>query len=339
MKFFKKLKTDLLILWHSLFYGLRAADSLIHEQRGGGGEFEINKHVKPSGPYADMLDEKVTQEVEEVRDKMYRVYREANTYDRGTLSLEEETIINEKGKEETILTFSGNVRKKTKVDFMQHPPVFEKDGFTLRLIQDVKKYERMSSFAPDVMSITSDVYDFSTNISVTRDFVPRFEIEKFAKRIVVRENDNDPERAEIDIYVPSEASQFGKIDAILISNLHRMNKERNYRSDITDFKSISWYTDHAWNCDDMFEFEYDDPHMVDMNLFDGSFVLTFDCHVVKNGVDLTQKYRTKALDEKYKYQAPKENGVSIMAAERRVKKDEKKEIDLDNIGNTTINLS
>lgn len=337
MKIFKKIKTDLTILWHSLFYGLRAADSLMQNQTSGEDGVEINDQVKPSGPYADMLENKVTKEVEEVRDKMYRVYREANNYDRGTLSLTEETIINEEGKEETILTFTGDVKKKTKVDFMKHPPVLEKNGYTLRLIQDVKHFPKQSSFAPDITAIRSAVYDYETNINIERDFIPRFQIEKFAKRIVVRDYTNNKNRAQVDMYLPSEASQFGKIDAILIANLHRMKRDKNYRSDITDFKSISWVTDHAWNCEDMYEFEYDDIRLMDINIFDGSFVLTFDCNIVKNGVDLTAKYRTEELDKKYEEQTPKEN-ANIFAADRRVKRDNKKDIDLDNLEDTTIKL-
>lgn len=338
MKFMTKLKNDVKLAWHSLFYGLRAADSLMQGQTSGEDGIEINEQVKPSGPYADMLENKVTKEVEEVRDKMYRVYREADKYkfDENTMTLVEEEIINEKGEKETILTFKGELKKKTKEDYMKHAPVFEKKGFSLRLIQDVKHFNKTSSF---VDYVPMGIYDYDTNLTIERDFVPRFEIEKFAKRIVVRNNDSDEKRAEVDIYVPSEASQFGKIDAILIANLHRMMNEKNYRSDITDFKSISWYTDHAWNCEDMFEFVYDDIHLTDINIYDGSFVLTFDCNIVKNGEDIVKKYRTDELDEKYKYQLPKDNGVGLMAASRRVERDEKKEIDINNLGKTKINLS
>lgn len=338
MSFIRKLKNDAIILWHSLFYGLRAADSLIHEQTSGEDGVEINKQVKPSGPYADMLENKMTKEVEEVRDKMYRVYREANKFDRGTLSLEEETIINEEGKEETILTFTGNVKKKTKVDFMKHPPVYEKDGYILRVIQDVKHMSKSSSFAPDFDSLSTSLYDYDTNLTIERDFIPRFEIEKFAKKIVVMTRGTS-DRDEIHLYLPSEASQFGKIDAILIANLHRMLREKNYRADITDFKTISFYTDHAWNCEDMCEFKYDDIKLIDIVMYDGSFVLVFDAHIVYDGIDLVKKYRTKELDEKYKYQSPKIDGVGIEAAARRAKKDENNEIDFGNIGDTTINLS
>ena len=339
MNTLKKIKNDAKLAWHSLFYGLRAADSVMQSQTSGEDGVEINDQVKPSGPYADMLENKVTKEVEEVRDKMYRVYREADKYkfDKDTMTLVEEEIINEKGEKETVLTFKGELKKKSKEDFMKHAPVYEKDGFKLRVIQEVKHYSKTSSFDNYV---AKGIYDYDSSLTLDRDFIPRFELEKFTKRVVVRNSENEnATRAEVDLYLPAEASQFGKIDAILIANLHRMMYEKNYRSDITDFKSISWYTDHAWNCDDMYEFVYDDPKLVDINIFDGSFVLTFDCNIVKNGVDIVEKYKTKELDEKYKYQLPKDNGVGLMAASRRADRDEKNEIDLNNLGKAKINLS
>lgn len=321
----------------SLFIGMKAADDVISTQSSGENGIEVNQQIKPGGVFSDMLETKVTKEVEELRDKSYRVYREANNYDRGSLSLEEETIINEKGEEETVLNFTGNVKKKTKIDFMKRPEVFEKERFVLRVIQDVKHFEKSSMFSPE---IPNGIYDFDTNLSIERDFLPRFEIEKFAKKIVVRNNEDGGTRAEIDIYVPSEASQFGKIDAILIANLHRMRKEKNYRSDITDFSSISWVTDHAWNCEDMCSFKYDDCKLIDIILFDGSFVLTFDCNIVEEGVDLTAKYKTKELDEKYKYESPKHDGIDIFTIKRNMDKDKKKsEIDLSNIGPSTFSIT
>ena len=334
----KRISNDIKLFWHSLFYGLRAADSVMQSQSNGVEGIEINEQVKPSGPYADMLEQKVTKEVEELRDKHYRVLKEADKYDASTLTLKEEEIINEEGKLETVLTFSGGVRRKTKEDFMKHTPVFEKEGnYLLRVIQDNKHYEKQSMF--NNYYTPNGLYDYDTLITIDRgDIIPRFEIEKFAKKVVVR-NVLDTDRAEVDFYLPTEAGQFTKTDAILVSNLYQMFESKNLKSDITDIRGIEWNCDHAWNADDLNLFKYDDIKPLEMNVFDGNFVITFDCHIVENGTDITEKFKTKDLDEKYKYKAPKEGGVSIMAAERRAKEDEKKEIDTENMGATTFKLS
>ena len=325
-----KVVNDARLFWHSLFYGLRAADSVMQNQTSGEDGVEINKQVKPSGPYADMLEQKVTKEVEELRDKHYRVLKEADKYDVGTLTLTEDETGN--------LTFSGTVKKKTKADFMKHAVVFEKEGpYRLRVIQDNKLYEKEGMF--NNVYEPKGLYDYDTLLTIDRgDIIPRFEIEKFTKKVVVR-NVLGTDRAEVDFYLPTDAGQFTKTDAILVSNLYTMFETKNLKSDITDINGIEWNSDKAWNADDLNLFKYDDIKPLEINVFDGNFVITFDCHVVFDGKDITEKFKTKELDEKYKYQAPKDGPTDIMAASRRTKKEENKEIDTDNLGSTTFKLS
>ena len=329
--FFRKLK----YLWHSLFYGMKAADTVIQSQSSGENTIEIQEKIKPTGVYADMLEQKVTKEVEELRDKHYRVLKEADKYKIDTLTMREEEITNELGEKETIVVFSGGMRKKSKADFMKHPPVYEKDGkYLLRVIQDNKIIEKESLV--NNVYVPSGIYDYETLLTIDRDIIPRFEIEKFVKRIVVR-NKIDTDRAEVDFYLPSEAGQFSKIDAILISNLFTMFDTKNLRSDITDIKGIEWNCDKAWNASDLNLFKYDDITPIDIVIFDGNFVITFDCHIVEDGTDIVSKYKTKELDEKYETNAVKKT-ADLFAVYRKVKKEEKSGIDIGNIESTTIKL-
>jgi hypothetical protein len=146
----------------------------------------------------------------------------------------------------------------------------------------------------------------------------------------------------VDLYFSIYASQFGKVDAILVSNLHRMFDEKNLRSDLTDFVSIEWYSDKAWNSEDVCHFKYDDVKLINIDIFDGNFVLTFDCNIVKDGVDLAEKFKTEELDEKYANEEAKHEAVDIFTLQRKMKRDEEKQkndIDLDNLGSTTLKLS
>ena len=79
---------------------------------------------------------------------------------------------------------------------------------------------------------------------------------------------------------------------------------------------------------------------IEIVIFDGNFVITFDCHIVADGKDIVEKYKTKELDEKYDTVAPKSSSVDLFAANRKVEKEKKKqnEIDLGNMTETTIKL-
>ena len=74
----KKLSANARILWHSLFYGMKAADVAMQSQASGEeGGTEINQKVKPTGAFADMLEQKVTKEVEELRDSYCKIVADA----------------------------------------------------------------------------------------------------------------------------------------------------------------------------------------------------------------------------------------------------------------------
>lgn len=332
-----KVKTNLKLLIHSLFYGMKSADDLMQTQASDGDSIIVQQQIGGGGVFADMLEQKLTKEVEEIRDKHYRVLKEADKYSARDMALEEVEIINESGQPETVLVFSGNVKKKTKEDFMKHASVFEKEGnYLLRVIQDNKQYEKQSSF--NNVYIPTGLYDYDVLLTIERNgIIPRFEIEKFVKKIVVR-NKIGTDRAEVDLYLPSEAGQFSKTDAILISNLFAMFESKNLKSDITDFCGIQWNCDKAWNADDLCLFKYDDVKPLEINVFDGNFVITFDCHIVEDGTDITEKFKTKDLDEKYEKKATKQKATDLFTAKRRIDREEKEEIDLNNMGDTTLQL-
>lgn len=245
MKPFKKIAYNLSILWHSLFRGMASADSIIKGQPGvSTDDVGIIREVGGGGVFSDMLEQKETQQVVEMRDKYYRVLKEADKWDTSSIQ-----IIGE-SEDGVVFGNTDGIKKKTKLDFMKHPPVYNPQNLTIRTIQDNKQIQKKNSLIGGYNAscdgdLLKNVNDFDVTLTVTRDeFTPRFQIDKYTKRIVVRNNGN---RAIVDLYLPSESSQFGKIDAILIANLHRIKDENILRSDLTDFLTIEWYSDKAWN--------------------------------------------------------------------------------------------
>lgn len=348
MKLINNFKRNLKLAFNGFFRGMAAADATIQGTTSNGGDTETVQHIRGGGGVlADMLEEKQTQAVVEMRDKYYRVLKEADKYI-PHITMSEEEIINENGEKEIVPSFdiSGGVTKKTAADFIKHPPVMEEEGTTLRTIQDNKHFASKKSILGEGEEAGSDyfgngLYDYQTTLTIERDgFVPRFELEKFVTRVVSR-NVNGKNRAIVDLYTPTIASQFGKIDAILIANINQIKEANNLRSDITDFKTIEWYSDKAWNSDDVCLFKYDDVHFKGVNVFDGNFVLSFDCNIVNDGTYIAEKYKTKELDEKYASEAPKRDNIDIFTLQRHLNKEkgDKKDIDLGNLKNTPFSLT
>ena len=325
-KFFKNILVGIKIFWYSLFYGMESANKMMTNQNGDMSDNGIHQNVSKGGVMEDLLEQRVTKEVEELREKHYRIIKEADKYDPKTIVM----TFDEDGN--PVFSNTDHILKKTYADFMKHPPVYETDDTQLRTIQDNKIFEKETSIGN--IKVPNGLYDYDTTLSVKRgDILPRIEIDKFVTKIVVRKK-QDINRAFVDFYLPTSASQFGKIDAILVSNLYTMFETKNYRSDLTEFEEIEWYSDKAWNSDDMCLFKYDDINLVDINVFDGSFVFTFDCHIVSDGESIVEKYMTEEMEEKYKNLEPKTNTLDLMTGrgslERRDEKLKEKEINLEN---------
>lgn len=324
--FFYRIWLGIRLALHFVFYGMESANKLMTEQGGkDDGHEGINQTIGGGGVFDDMLEEKVTDEVIELRDKHYRVIKEADTYDPTTIVMQ----FDENG--DPVFSNTNRLKKKTKEFFMKHSPVFnDDDNLIIRTIQDNKHMETEKSLVSinedgSDLYIPKGLYDYETTLTIgRRDIIPRFYIEKFVTKVCVRQK-NEAERALVDMYLPTQASQFGKIDAILISNIYSIWQEHNLKSDITDILSIEWVSDKGWNADDLCLFKYDDVKYIGCNIFDGSFVLTFDCKIVSDGKYIPEKYITKELTEKYENEAPKSKSTDLFAAGRRTEREKKKE--------------
>ena len=322
----RKIWYKLKLIWHGLFYGLSGAEKFFNGVTNQSDGIEVTQRQSGGGVFADLLEEKQTQEVKETIDTYYRVYKKSDEYDTSVIK-----II---GEDENGVIFApiNRLKKKTKADFIQCPPIFNPDGANVITIQDNKHYEDNYNTNP------SFLYKYETTLKVSREeFTPRFEIDKIVKKIVVREHNYG--KVLVDLYVPSEASQFGKIDAIVISNLYSLKNEKKYKSDLIDFIGFEWVSDKAWNTEDIRLFKYKVNDLIGINIFDGSFVLTYYCDIIENGSDLTEKYKTKELDEKYAKEAPKRDDIDIFTYSRKMERDKKnKEIDLENLSTNKLKL-
>lgn len=301
----KKILNKLKLTFKLFFLGLRGGDDAIFGVKTSASDADsiIEKQIG-GGVFKDLLEQKVTQEVEELRDKHYRVFRESDKFDTTT-------IVPDIDDDGNVLGFTApRLSKKTLNDFIAHSPVYNEENFKIITIQDNKHIQKKSSI--DSVTIPNGIYDYATTLTVERDgFTPRFEIDKFVKKMVVRTFEEENGRAFVDLYLPNEASQFGKIDAILISNLATMFETKNYKSDITDFTKFEWVSDKAWGVCDVCLFSFTDIKLVDIEVFDGNFVLIFDCKIENNGLYIPEKFKTKSLDEKYEIKAPKKDIIEL----------------------------
>lgn len=312
MNILKKIK----MVWHSLFFGMKGADVIITQEANyGGGSQEIVQQKSVDHVMNDFLTQQETERMKESRDEYYRAFKESDKY-----NVEVEGMFDKEGND-----LEGEVKvkttKKVRNPFLKRIKVYNPENLTVRTVQDNKQIQKHSNIDDYTFLLHPTEKESIPLITVTRDgFTPRFELENYANKVVVR-TINETE-CYVDFYTTMYASQFGKVDALFIAELNRIRENKLMRSDTTSFKEIDFISDKAFNTDDLCLFKYDNIQYVGIEIFDGNFVLTFKCHVVDDGTDITEKYKMKSLDEKLETNAPREGvATNIFAAQRKAEKE------------------
>ena len=322
---FKKIRLSIALFFHGLFQGLRSADLTMLSQVSGedGDDQEISHKLEINSVYNDLLQEKKTQEVMETIDMSYRVAREADKY--------EVTLIGDLGDDSvgSDKMLSAIAVKKVAMKYDKHPEVFNEKTYHVTLIQDNKQIQGKSNINATVQdfvnAINTNGNDTVSLIDLKYDgFTPRFTLTKYITKLVARETKNGKKK--IDLYLPSEAGQFTKTDAILIAELHRIMDNSLKKTDFLDIAEITFVTDKAYGAEDYIQYLFKGLKYNKISIFDGYFVLTFNVSEVST-FDIVEAHKTKSLDKKYEEMTPRKDGISIEdvgAIDRREQKLAKK---------------
>lgn len=323
--FLKKIWFKVSVLWHSFFHGLRSADAAMLSQVSGedGDDQEVSHKLEINNVYNDLLREQKTQEVMETIDMSYRVAREASHYD---VTLIGDLGDNSVGSDKELKAIAV---KKVAMKYDKHPEVFNENGYHVTLIQDNKKIPKTGNFSATmkdfVEAINTNGNDFVPLLELRYDgFTPRFTLQNFVTKIVVREHRSGKKK--IDLYVPSEAGQFTKTDAILIAELHRIMDNNLKKTDFLDILAASFTTDKAFGADDYIWYNFSFLKFKKISIFDGNFILTFEIGA-EQSVDIVEEHKTESLTKKYDEMAPRNGDINIEnlgAIERREAKLSKK---------------
>ena len=318
MKLINRIRLWFRLFFHGLFFGLRAADQTLTKQVSGDDD-EINHRLELDNVFNDMLQENETQQVQEMRDKNYRVYREANKYDITVTGMKTD---GENFDDEDSELYASASKKVFSDKPMTN--LLETRNYKITLVQDVKEYENDIVTKQKESETGEAIDDKSTNIfeiTYKDEIIPRFYIERYINRVVLKENDNGSYR--VDLYFSQYARQFMKRDSLFIAELHRVFDGKSPKSDILAVDSISFITDKAFGSEDLHRITLRNFTYKKMCQYDGSFVIEFAC--TKDDEDVVAKYRTKELDEKYATEAQKKQVVDISAMQRKIERDEQKE--------------
>lgn len=295
----KKIIFNLKVLFHYLFTGMRAADDEITtgSKTTSADGTAIEQKKEQDNLYAALLRGEVTQEVREARHEMYYAERRSHDY---------------------IYSGGGHAEKKNNV-FDYTGNVENSDGHKVLIVQD--NYQDQASIEEygidegAVMSHGSGIYSTikmediakkEYTVKIVRDFIPKFRIEEFTKKIVVKELN---EKRILDIYVSKYPVEYNRRSRMFVNMINEIY-EGNTRSEIIDFQKLSFVSKNAYGTDDLKLYSFSEFEFRDIIDYDGSYVLRFVCVPYVEGEDLIEEFYDETAAKKSEEHAPREN-VSI----------------------------
>lgn len=285
--------------------GMRAADNelSVGAKVDNDEGTSITQKKEASNVYADLLRGEVTQEVKELRHEMYYAERRSHDY-----------------------IYSGGGRATKKNDVYDYDGNVEKsDGHRILIVQD--NYQDMANYEDYGIDInaeaTDNVYGTIKNediakkeytVKIARSFYPKFKLEQFITKVVVKLCDD---KRIADLYVSKYPAEFDRISRQFVHAVEAIYMG-DVRSELLEFDSLSFITKNAYGSDDLVFFEYNNFIFKDIIDFDGSYVLRFLCDAVNEKIDLIDEFYDETAEKKSEEHAPREGATINLDTAREI---------------------
>jgi hypothetical protein len=147
------------------------------------------------------------------------------------------------------------------------------------------------SFDDMVASIKS-----KKTIFVARNTKPKFEIEYYAKKLLVRRI-SETEKL-LEFYISSYPDEYDKKTKFLISEIKKAIKNPR-ASDLFDINKVGFISEKTIGTNDGLEYEYEIKKIDKIIEFNGHYVIKFICEVTINGDNIFEKYKLEELEKRY----------------------------------------
>jgi len=300
MKLIKKLCNRINAYWVGFFYGLKDTNDTVFTQAGIDNSVgtEIQQQVTENRVSKDLLKGEVTQQVEELRYRTYKVDRESKQFEYFSPT--------------KAIRFDKQDSKFVKYDNSDNLELITiqpNHANTANIYDGTKDVDFLNAKLIDGqgnVSINLGHFDVENkyNIEIERDFMPRFKLEAYTTRLVVKKLD-DEDNMILDFYVSKYPQEKDMKSIYFIKEVEKLMSGYK-QSDVTSMTRVSFVTSHAYGLNDMIEFRFDHIYYKGILEYDGHYVLKFKAHAYVNGKDQTDEFYSKSMDEKYRNNEKKE---------------------------------
>lgn len=248
---------------------------------------DVNQHAHMLSKA--LLRGELTEEVKQLRYRNYKVDREAKKYKyfAPTLALKKK-----EGKDNKFISYD------------------KSDGLEVITIQ--YNYPITEDVLDAINQIDNGGRGGETKykIEIKRNFRPRFKMEEFIKKVVVKRLDET--HAILDFYFSKYPERFFRTsdDKSFRSKpfIHEIKniRDNKVKSDILEMEQMRFITRNAYRKDDLFEYVFRNIWFREVAEFDGDYILRFKASIEHDGLDLTAAFYNKEMEEKYQNKEKKE---------------------------------
>jgi hypothetical protein len=282
--------------------------------------------LQQSSLMSALLRGEVTQEVESLRWRMYKVIGEAQNYKTTINNIKRDDDNFEDNDDEVFSVTTAKINIEESRNRLKNIIIYNGDEHPLELVLDNLEITssiidilgkiRLDSVTGDSKGRIGGVTSSNMNSSVkshykmefTRDFRPKYEIEEFIDKIHIRSFDNSKKIIELCVFKYEDETK--PLKRILLSELKKGLKNPIHAQTF-NFNKINFVTEKTTGYHDFMIFEYENVKLFQIVEFNQYFIIRYYGEVTKNGEYLFEKYRLEELEEKYANKERK-NGDFLM---------------------------
>lgn len=285
-KLISKLQRKIKNILYSLPFGLKGGNELLTSSNGNTNDgSSIEKDTSDERVGRHLLKGEVTQAVEELRYRTYKVANESENYN-----------------------YIGNGIAIKKDKAVKNTPTKHRFSQENSLICEgvLNELKRVNNYGYE-----------RYRLEIVYDTIPRFKMEEFATRIDV--NIDDVEKiVNTTLCFDTLPNPYNPKSKLFISELEKA-VNGNLRSNIiNDLKNISFTTYKASNEDDFVNYSFDAPKLQGITKDKGEYKVSYEWeNYIRLPLDLEAKYYSKSMAEKYEKKERKNTVINLGNAERK----------------------
>ena len=283
MSWIKNKMMGLMLALHKTEANLKTGDDdLILSE----GKFQSHKQGMLSH---SLINGELTEEVKELRWRMYKVLEHSDSVTSKIVGYEEDG---------TPIVETTKKLAPTTEKFKKDPA----DDFPVLL---VAKNKVLGAGLND-SDLTSDdnvklddyltKYKDKKSIFVQREGLQQFEIEKYTKKLVVREHEEN--NVLLEFYVSKYPDTDDRRSRLFLSEVEKVKKGKR-TSSLTDIQKVFFISEHTLGAEDNLEFEFEIERYDKVTEWDGHYLIKFIATKTVYGENIVEKYKMEDLELRY----------------------------------------